>query len=414
MQDSKPQPNDETAKNIKIEPVKRPWASRRRKPESRQEIEKSHKPRGRKKKEPSNESGSNKKTNNKRKQQENDKPKNIKRQKILSSTIESDADFPKFEVITANIYRHRARRKLEEEDIPVCHCFNIMGETSCGDNCVNRLMSVECLRGHCPCGESCTNQRFQRANHPKVSAFKTQSKGWGLRVDEDLKAGQFIAEYVGEVITTELCETRLKKHKNEIHFYFLTLDANECIDARKKGNLARFINHSCNPNCQTRKWTVEGELRVGIFALRDIVAGTELTFDYQFERFGPKKQKCYCGESNCRGYLGAKPKHFKKLELPSTPAPTTSNLSLAKWNKLNKTLCFDPKIAIASLFDKASLSLKSNQNGVRTGYPVNNTSVVNFPFLVRNVLKLKQQYKFLESIWEEEYFDDLLTSDEES
>lgn len=57
---------------------------------------------------------------------------------------------------------------------------------------------------------------------------------------------------------------------------------------------------------------VQGELKVGLFAIKDIKAGTELTFDYQFERFGPKKQKCYCNEENCRGFLGEKPKHIVK------------------------------------------------------------------------------------------------------
>lgn len=58
---------------------------------------------------------------------------------------------------------------------------------------------------------------------------------------------------------------------------------------------------------------VQGEIRVGIFALIDIKAGTELTFDYQFERFGSKKQTCHCGEYNCRGFLGAKPKQIKAI-----------------------------------------------------------------------------------------------------
>jgi len=53
---------------------------------------------------------------------------------------------------------------------------------------------------------------------------------------------------------------------------------------------------------------VDKEIRVGIFAEEDISAGEEITFDYQFERFGGKKQKCFCGETNCRGFLGAKPK----------------------------------------------------------------------------------------------------------
>lgn len=55
-----------------------------------------------------------------------------------------------------------------------------------------------------------------------------------------------------------------------------------------------------------------GETRVGIFATENIKAGSELTFDYQFERFGVKKQQCFCGESNCRGFLGEKPKQLKR------------------------------------------------------------------------------------------------------
>lgn len=52
------------------------------------------------------------------------------------------------------------------------------------------------------------------------------------------------------------------------------------------------------------QWTVNGKLRVGFFALCDISVGDELTFDYQFQRFGESAQKCHCGSENCRGYLG--------------------------------------------------------------------------------------------------------------
>jgi len=58
------------------------------------------------------------------------------------------------------------------------------------------------------------------------------------------------------------------------------------IDATRKGNLARFMNHSCNPNCELQKWVVGSRLRMGIFTLRNIEKNEELTFDYQFERYG--------------------------------------------------------------------------------------------------------------------------------
>lgn len=70
------------------------------------------------------------------------------------------------------------------------------------------------------------------------------------------------------------------------HQYFMSLDNNEYIDASRKANIGRFINHSCDPNCRIEKWTVLGEQRVGIFADKDIKKGTELSFDYSFVQYG--------------------------------------------------------------------------------------------------------------------------------
>lgn len=59
-----------------------------------------------------------------------------------------------------------------------------------------------------------------------------------------------------------------------------------------QGALGRFINHACEPNCETQKWLVQGELAIGLFAQRDIKSGEELTFDYNFERYGDKVGIC--------------------------------------------------------------------------------------------------------------------------
>lgn len=69
------------------------------------------------------------------------------------------------------------------------------------------------------------------------------------------------------------------------------------------------MNHSCAPNCDTQKWTVNGDTRVGLFANRDIAAGAELTFNYNLDSLGNEKKKCHCGAANCSGFLGVPPKN---------------------------------------------------------------------------------------------------------
>lgn len=116
-------------------------------------------------------------------------------------------------------------------------------------------------------------------------------------------------EYVGEVLDPEEFERRAEDYSKDknIHYYFMSLRADAVIDATQKGNISRFINHSCDPNAETQKWTVNGELRIGFFSKRTILAGEEITFDYQFQRYGKEAQKCYCEASVCRGWLGEEP-----------------------------------------------------------------------------------------------------------
>ncbi|KAL6973630.1 hypothetical protein U1Q18_027815 [Sarracenia purpurea var. burkii] len=126
------------------------------------------------------------------------------------------------------------------------------------------------------------------------------------------KAGQFVIEYCGEVISSEEAKQRSQAYKARglKDAYIISLNANYFIDATKKGTLARFINHSCRPNCETRKWTILGEIRVGIFAMQDIYVGTELAYDYNFEWFGGANFRCLCGAPNCSKFLGAKSPAF--------------------------------------------------------------------------------------------------------
>jgi hypothetical protein len=181
---------------------------------------------------------------------------------------------------------------------------------ACGEDsdCINRATKMECIDDECNCGSSCQNQRFQRKQYADVSVIKTEKKGYGLRTDKDLQANDFIFEYIGEVINEPTFRRRTIQYDDEgiKHFYFMSLTKSEFVDATKKGNLARFCNHSCNPNCYVDKWVVGDKLRMGIFAERNIKAGEELVFNYNVDRYGADPQPCYCAEPNCTGFIGGK------------------------------------------------------------------------------------------------------------
>uniref|UniRef100_A0A7N8XKM4 Histone-lysine N-methyltransferase, H3 lysine-36 specific n=1 Tax=Mastacembelus armatus TaxID=205130 RepID=A0A7N8XKM4_9TELE len=197
-------------------------------------------------------------------------------------------------------------------EIPRCNC-KASDENPCGvdSECINRMLMYECHPQVCVAGERCQNQAFTKRQYTPVEIFRTLSRGWGLRGVADIKKGAFVSEYVGEVIDEEECRTRIRHaQENDIsNFYMLTLDKDRIIDAGPRGNQARFMNHSCQPNCETQKWTVNGDTRVGLFALQEIPKGEELTFNYNLECLGNGKTACKCGAPNCSGFLGVRPKN---------------------------------------------------------------------------------------------------------
>ncbi|XP_066501596.1 histone-lysine N-methyltransferase, H3 lysine-36 specific [Hoplias malabaricus] len=207
----------------------------------------------------------------------------------------------KVQIITADL-----------SEIPRCNC-KATDESPCGTDseCINRMLLYECHPQVCPAKGHCQNQRFMKREYSQVEIFRTLSRGWGLRCCHDIKKGDFVSEYVGEVIDEEECRARIRNaQENDVgNFYMLTLDKDRIIDAGPKGNEARFMNHSCQPNCETQKWTINGDTRVGLFALVDIAAGTELTFNYNLECLGNGKTVCKCGAPNCSGFLGVRPKN---------------------------------------------------------------------------------------------------------
>jgi SET domain-containing protein len=91
-------------------------------------------------------------------------------------------------------------------------------------------------------------------------------RGYGVCAGVDIKFAEFINEYVGEIIDkTE----KNKRDDNKI----MWLSTGLWLDAGYKGNLSRFYNHSCDPNCGTQSWEVNGCTRIGFFARKDIAKG---------------------------------------------------------------------------------------------------------------------------------------------
>ncbi|XRB20987.1 histone-lysine N-methyltransferase [Pseudoscourfieldia marina] len=217
--------------------------------------------------------------------------------------------------------RHHA--SIKEADVLPCDCTASSGCSA--TSCLNRQMFMECVPGYCPCGPTCTNQMFSRRQYANLECKHTgiPAKGRGLFAKQSIPKGGFVIEYTGEVLDEATYVERKSAwltREGSRHTYFMSLSAGEVIDASRMGNLGRFTNHSCAPNCKMQKWTVRGEVCIGIFATRDIQPGEEVTMDYNFERYDERPMRCHCGESKCKGFVGGgadAAKNFERADVPT-------------------------------------------------------------------------------------------------
>ncbi|CRH00840.1 SET domain protein, putative [Plasmodium relictum] len=144
------------------------------------------------------------------------------------------------------------------------------------------------------------------SSNSRLYVKKSNIHGYGLYTCEFINEGEPVIEYIGEYIRNIISDKREKYYdKIESSCYMFRLNENIIIDATKWGNVSRFINHSCEPNCFCKIVTCDQNLKhIVIFAKRDIVAHEEITYDYQFgiESEG-KKLICLCGSSTCLGRM---------------------------------------------------------------------------------------------------------------
>ncbi|OVA16088.1 SET domain [Macleaya cordata] len=140
----------------------------------------------------------------------------------------------------------------------------------------------------------------------KVTQLKSRKKrlrfqrskihDWGLVALEPIEAEDFVIEYVGELIRPRISDIRERQYEKMGigSSYLFRLDDGYVVDATKRGGIARFINHSCEPNCYTKVITVDGQKKIFIYAKRQISTGEEITYNYKFP-LEEKKIPCNCG-----------------------------------------------------------------------------------------------------------------------
>jgi len=145
---------------------------------------------------------------------------------------------------------------------------------------------------------------------PLFEVRRSRIHGTGVFALRPIHKGKRVVEYTGERVSHKEADSRYaEKDVEDNHTFLFIVDGRTVIDAGVEGNDARFINHSCAPNCET---AIESR-RVFIYALRNIEPGEELAYDYQIQREDgdpPNIEEifgCRCGAANCRGTMLAAP-----------------------------------------------------------------------------------------------------------
>ncbi|KAK7741860.1 Histone-lysine N-methyltransferase, H3 lysine-9 specific dim-5 [Cytospora paraplurivora] len=199
----------------------------------------------------------------------------------------------------------------------------------------SRAPIYECHEG-CRCSKIlCPNRVVERGREVPLQIFRTKDgRGWGVKTMRELKRGQFVDRYLGEVITPQEADKRRhnasKAQRKDVYLFALDKFTDpESMDPRLVGaplevdgefmsGPTRFINHSCEPNLRIFARVGDHADKhihdLALFAIRDISKGEELTFDYvdgqeeiesnaRDEKLQGEMTRCLCGSAKCRGYL---------------------------------------------------------------------------------------------------------------
>jgi hypothetical protein len=177
----------------------------------------------------------------------------------------------------------------------------------------------------------------QRRRTPLFEVRHSPVHGFGVFAARRIRKGTTIIEYLGERVSHEKADARYQdKDPHDNHTFLFTVDAKTVIDAGVNGNEARYINHGCDPNCESTTMN----RRIFIEAIRTIRPGEELSYDYQIQRDSDDPPNvdvvyaCRCGAKSCRGSMleaaKKRPKTARRASRKSSSRKSSSRKSASR------------------------------------------------------------------------------------
>lgn len=186
-----------------------------------------------------------------------------------------------------------------------------------------------------------------KAANPVYEVRRSRIQGRGGFAIRPIRKGQIIDEYIGQIITQEEADRRYDDNNGRHHTFLFVIDDETVVDARYNGSDARFLNHSCDPNCESE---IVND-RIWIKAIKSIQPETELLYDYRFEwqdEYEPEDVRyyaCRCGTPKCRGTILMVPRYLKEtvrkwlagddVPAPRKPRKKTAKRAVTKKKSLN-------------------------------------------------------------------------------